>query len=155
MIITIIKLYLPVGFQDFFNFFKALAQIQRFYTIIHLLDEFFIRDLYKHHLVGTHSVVSCFDRFFAIGHNLRISDAILYACYRDIIFVFGNTDPHLTEVDRLASNGHFSYMVAKFTLGIFYSNKNSSACTLHSLVYFYKHPHYRRNIFLVLTFQHN
>ncbi|KAK1387914.1 hypothetical protein POM88_016092 [Heracleum sosnowskyi] len=151
MIIVIMKLLLSSGFEDFFNFLKALAQTQRMSAVIHLLEEFLVRDLYMPRILATQSDVTCFNRFVGIGENLRIYDAILYARSRDIICGFGNIDGHLTEVDLLAANGHFLSMVGKFILGILYKKESCSDITVEAIVCIYKHPHNRRYILSALT----
>lgn len=111
MIIVMMKRVLLGGFEDFFNFFKAWAQTKRVSDIVHLLEEFPVRELYPFRLAGSEADTISFDRFIKIGEALKISDAILYARCRDIICGVGNLDGHLFELNALGSCGYILSMI--------------------------------------------
>ncbi|KAK1398558.1 hypothetical protein POM88_008421 [Heracleum sosnowskyi] len=97
-------------------------------AVIHLLEAFPVRDLYRPRILLTQSDVTCFNRFVGIGENLRIYDAILYARSRDIICGSGNIDGHLTQVDLLAANGHFLSMNRRYILSALTHLRDMKSC---------------------------
>ncbi|KAK1383680.1 hypothetical protein POM88_021415 [Heracleum sosnowskyi] len=146
VIVTLMKLLVVDSFKDFFNFFIAWAQTQRRSVIIVLLDNFPLRDLYKFRQIGGPSDATYFDRFFRIGEELRINDAIFYGRCREIVCGFGNIERHFTVVDEMAMTGQFLYMVGKFVLRNVYKKQRSSVSTVDDLKCLRSHPHYRMSI---------
>ncbi|KAK1370446.1 hypothetical protein POM88_036538 [Heracleum sosnowskyi] len=145
LIVSIMQSVVLGGFKDFFNFFVAWSQTQKVAVVVKLLDEFPVRELYKFRNSGGDADTNSFDRFFRIGEQLRISDAVLYQRCRDIFRGVGNIDAHLEVLDGLASSGHFLSMVAVFILRNLYREPNR-VYTLVDIVRIFNHPGYERLI---------
>ena len=113
--------------------------------IFGLLDKLPVRSLYKYGNVGTHANIACFHRFIGVGVHLRVADAIVYACCRDLIRLDGDFEANFDALTKVANDGHFLGKFANFILSIMYG-RHTSLSGLEALVDLHKSPHYRFQI---------